>query len=261
MTAATRIAYGSHQEQVADLRVPAGAGPHPVLIMLHGGGFAAGPNLERLSPVCEDLTSAGIATWNVEYRRLEGTGGGWPQTWQDAGAAADFLAGLAEEHRLDLNRVAAFGHSAGAALSLWLAGRHRVPPFGVLSGDARVKVRAAIAAAGVCDLARDWPERLRATFNELMGGTPAEQPVRYAASSPIQLLPMRVPQLLIHGTADTTVPVGYSEEYVDAAKWSGDDARLVTIEGAEHPDIRDAASPHWPAVRAEIISFLGESLK
>jgi acetyl esterase/lipase len=71
MPTTTRYSYGSHSEQIADLTIPDGAGPFPVLIMLHGGGFAAGPTLERLTPLCEDLATVGLGTWNVEYRRLE----------------------------------------------------------------------------------------------------------------------------------------------------------------------------------------------
>ncbi|MFN0070773.1 MAG: alpha/beta hydrolase family protein [Chloroflexota bacterium] len=260
MTESKRFTYGSHTEQVADLTVPSGIGPFPVMIALHGGGFAAGPTLDRLRPICADLTGAGLATWNVEYRRLEGTGGGWPETWQDAAVATDFLQTIAEEHRLDLDSVLAFGHSAGAPLALWLASRNRAAMQDELGGAPSVLVRGAISAAGVCDFERDWPERLQAVFRELLGGAPDQQSERYAAVSPARLLPLGAPQLLIHGTADSTVPVRFSEEYVAAAQSSGDAARLVTIAGAEHSDVRDVTSPHWPAVRQAILEFANETL-
>ena len=101
MSTTTRYSYGSHAEQIADLTVPGANGPFPVLIMLHGGGFAAGPTLARLTPLCDDLAEARLATWNVEYRRLEGTGGGWPTTWQDAASATDILSSIATDQKLD----------------------------------------------------------------------------------------------------------------------------------------------------------------
>ncbi|HEX3245500.1 MAG TPA: alpha/beta hydrolase, partial [Chloroflexota bacterium] len=197
MTSTTRYAYGNHAEQIADLTIPEGDGPFPVLIMLHGGGFGAAATLERLTPLCSDLAKAGLATWNVEYRRLEGKDGGWPRTWQDAAAATDFLAGIADERGLELDRVAAFGHSAGAPLALWLASRASTTPSAELGSVPSVAVRAAISASGVCDFGRAWPPRLTAVFQELLGGSSTEVPERYAAISPVELLPIGVPQLLI----------------------------------------------------------------
>jgi acetyl esterase/lipase len=260
MSTTTRYCYGSHAEQIADLTVPDGNGPFPVLIMLHGGAFAAGPTIERLTPLCEDLASAGLATWNVEYRRLEGTGGGWPTTWQDAASATDFLSSIATDQKLDLNRVAAFGHSAGAPLALWLASRTSRPPLAELGGAPAVNVRAAISASGVCDFGRKWPERLQAVFRELIGGSPESVPDRYAAISPVQLLPIGAPLLLVHGTSDSTVPVRFSEEFVASARDAGDHVDLLVVDGAEHSDVRDVAATQWPAVRSALIDFVNSVL-
>jgi acetyl esterase/lipase len=260
MSTTTRYSYGSHAEQIADLTVPDGTGPFPVLIMLHGGGFAAGPTLERLTPLCADLATAGLATWNVEYRRLEGTEGGWPMTWQDAAAATEYLAELDQRNGLDLNRVAAFGHSAGAPLALWLGSRGGRATIQELGGAPTVTVRAAIAAAGVCDFGREWPERLQAVFHEIIGGSSTDVPERYAAISPVQLLPIGVPLLVIQGAADTTVPMSFSEEFAASARDAGDDATLLIVPGAEHSDVRDASSPHWPTVRSSLVEFLNRAL-
>jgi acetyl esterase/lipase len=260
MPTTTRYSYGSQSEQIADLTVPDGVGPFPVLIMLHGGGFAAGPTLERLTPLCEDLASAGLATWNVEYRRLEGTGGGWPMTWQDAAAATDYLAEIAGRHGLDLDRVAAFGHSAGAPLALWLASRANRTPPADLGGSPKVTLRAAIAAAGVCDFGRQWPDRLQAVFQEIIGGSAADVPERFAAISPVQLLPIGVPLLVVQGSADSTVPMSFSEEFAAAARAAGDDVSLFIADGAEHSDVRDVASSHWPQVRASLLAFLNRAV-
>jgi acetyl esterase/lipase len=260
MSTTTRYAYGSHGEQIADLTIPDGGGPFAVLIMLHGGAFGAAATLERLTPLCTDLATAGLATWNVEYRRLEGTGGGWPRTWQDAAAATDFLTVIADDRGLELDRVAAFGHSAGAPLALWLASRAGKTPSAELGGAPSVAVRAAISASGVSDFGRAWPSRLKAVFQELLGGSSTEAPERYSAISPVELLPIGVPQLLIHGTADSTVPLQYSKDYAATAQRAGDSVRLLAVEGAEHSDVRDVVAPQWPTVRAAILDFVKESL-
>src|SRR5262245_15355928 len=81
-----RITYGTDPLQFGELRVPSTPGPHPVAIVVHGGCWLAklgnmAPNavaLDNMRPVAAALTDAGIATWNIEYRRLGNEGGGWP---------------------------------------------------------------------------------------------------------------------------------------------------------------------------------------
>jgi acetyl esterase/lipase len=129
--AANRIAYGTGALQFGELRVPAGRGPHPVVIIIHGGCWVAklgklddrAVALDLVRPIAADLTAHGFATWNLEYRRLGNDGGGWPGTFQDIAAGADHLRQIAAKSQLDLSRVVAIGHSAGGHFALWLAAR------------------------------------------------------------------------------------------------------------------------------------------
>ena len=74
-----RIAYGNSRQQYGELRVPAGPGPHPIAIIIHGGCFkAAYANADYAAPIGDALKDQGIASWNIEYRRLGDPGGGWP---------------------------------------------------------------------------------------------------------------------------------------------------------------------------------------
>src|SRR5688500_15229650 len=74
-----RSAYGEDADQHGVLRVPAGPGPHPVVVLIHGGCFkAAYANASDLAAMGDSLKAGGIASWNVEYRRLGQAGGGWP---------------------------------------------------------------------------------------------------------------------------------------------------------------------------------------
>jgi len=242
--------YGPDRAQRADLYVPVGAGPHPVMALIHGGSWQARYGKVFMRWLAGDLIRRGWAVWNIEYRRL-GAGGGWPTTFEDVALAIDHLATLTDP-RLDLEHVSILGHSAGGHLALWAAGRPNLPPGapGALDGPPRVRPRLVISQAGVADLAgayRDWHGGVA---RALMGGAPDEVPERYAAGDPIRLLPLDMPVLLVHGVRDETVSVRLSRNYARAALAAGGAVELVEIEGPAgrhraHIDPRGAA---WAAV-------------
>ena len=248
--------YGSAVSQFGDLRLPEGSGPHSCAIVIHGGFWRARYDLEHVGHLCLALGEAGVATWNVEYRRVGEAGGGWPGTFGDVEHAARHLFAVASDHRIDRDRVVALGHSAGGQLALWLASRSAVA--GDLDRGAALPLRGVVALAGVLDLRRAWELGLsdRAVVG-LLGGTPAEVPGRYAAASPRELLPLGVRQVLIHGAEDEDVPVGMSEEYHAAAVASGDDADLVVLAGAGHFDPIDPGSRAWSSVSDAVLPMVG----
>lgn len=213
-----RLRYGTeHRDQRAEVWLPPGDGPHPVAVVLHGGWWRAHWTRTLLStrPIARDLSRRGYATYNVEYRRL-GDGGGWPHTFDDVLAAIDAIG--------DVDVV--IGHSAGGHLALYAA--------------AERPVKAVVALAAPSDLeASD-----EATVTELMGGTPAEHPDRYAKGSPVRRAPLGKPTLLVHGTRDDVVPPKRSRNYAKAA---GAEATLI------EPDCDHRAPIHprheaWRAV-------------
>ena len=257
-----RIAYGPGPCQFGDLRLPAGPGPHPLVVFLHGGWWRSQVPLDDAGHLCAALTKQGVATWNLEYRRIGETGGGWPSTFQDAAAGADHVRVLAQTYPIDLQRVIAMGHSAGGHLALWLAGRHRIPSGSPLRDVSGLSLRGVIPLAGAVDLRLcsemglgESPER-KLAVHELMGGTPAEVPERYAAASPGDLLPLGVRQILVHGTADDRVPYDLAERYVQVARERGDDATLVRLEGADHFDPVDPESSAFERVRHAVRELL-----
>jgi acetyl esterase/lipase len=255
-----RIAYGSGVQQFGELRLPPGAGPHPVAIGIHGGFWRARYDLAHFGHVCAALTAGGVATWNIEYRRLGDPGdpgGGWPGTFLDVARAADYLRELAPTYHLDLGRTISIGHSAGGQLAMWLAGRHRVARESAIWTADPLPLRAAVSLAGVLDLAR--AEELRLSENvtrQLLGGTPAEVPERYAAASPIPLLPLGVRQLVVSGTNDDTVPFEIAEGYARAAVAAGDPATLLALPGAGHFELIDPESVVWPSVFAAVLNMV-----
>jgi acetyl esterase/lipase len=240
-----RFAYGPSEVQFAELRVPAGAGPHPVVILVHGGYWRARYDLAHLGHLCEALTRQGVATWSLEYRRIGNPGGGWPGTLDDVRAGALYLKRIASERSLDLKRVVATGHSAGGQLALWLAKQQALALRGV------------VPLAAVSDLRRAWELKLSDTAaGEFLGGSPQEYPERYRAASPIEFVPLGLPQRILHGTRDEVVPIEMSRTYAAAAKRSGDDSKLIEIAGAGHFEPIDPRSTAWPIVKSAVLDLL-----
>ena len=232
--------YGSHPSQLGELFLPSGIGPHPVCVVVHGGYWRAQYDRSLMEGLCTDLSAHGVAAWNLEYRRV-GAGGGWPETFLDVAAGIDLLAGL--DAPLDLSRVAAVGHSAGGQLALWAAARR----------DAAVRLAGVVSQAGVHDLRE--ADRLGLGENAtapFMGGHPDEVPDAYADASPIERVPVGVPQLLVHGDADDVVPASQSTAYAEAAQEAGDEVDLVLRPGEDHFVHLDPAGGAW----ADVVRWL-----
>jgi len=253
-----RLHYGSDPLQFGDLRVPRGPGPHPAAIVIHGGFWRAKYDLEHAGHLCAALTRAGIATWNLEYRRIGNPGGGWPGTFKDVAMGADYLRNIAGKHNLDLHKVISLGHSAGGHLAVWLAARRRIPRGDVLASDSPLALRGAVSLAGVVDLRRAWELRLSdGVVEELMGGPPDKFGERYRTASPIELVPIGVTVRLLHGTEDSVVPIEISNGYQKAASWVRDNARLVVLPGADHFAVINPRSKDWPVVEKNARELLG----
>lgn len=255
---AARLFYGDDPLQFGDLRLPDGPGPHPLAIFIHGGFWRAEYALDYFGHACATLAAEGIATWNIEYRRIGNPGGAWPGTFLDVANAADHVRALADDDPLDKDRIVAVGHSAGGHLALWLAGRNRIPAGDVLHIDNPLRLRAAISLGGVADLRQAWELGLgEGVARELVGGTPEEYPERFAATSPADLLPLGVPQILIHGELDVPVPFATCQDYAARAAASGDDVTFIGLPDTGHFEIVDPRSAQWQRVQGAINQALG----
>jgi acetyl esterase/lipase len=239
-----RIPYGTDPYQFGELSRPPGSNRHPVVIVIHGGFWRSKYDLTYIRPVCESLMDAGLATWNLEYRRIGNSGGGWPGTLEDIAAGTEYLNSIASSFNLDLHRTIALGHSAGGHLALWLAARTKI-------------LRGAVSLAGVVDLRRAWELKLSNTVvADFLGGGPADVPDRYDSASPIELLPFGIPQKLFHGTDDTSVPFEISERFVRAARMRGDDAELITLQRAGHFELVDPLKREFRLVRETVLRLV-----
>ncbi|CAN5737710.1 alpha/beta hydrolase [soil metagenome] len=232
-----RIAYGDAPQQFGELRLPEGAGPHRVFVVIHGGCWLAEYDLTYITRLSAWLTEQGYATWTIEYRRLGDEGGGWPGTFRDVAAATDALRKIAETHPLNLEQVFTTGHSAGGQLALWLASRSRLAEGSELFVKEPMAIRAVLGLAAITDLASyriGAPKSCNASVEPLLGGTPEEVPERYAQTSPLERLPLGVPQVFIHGEQDPTVPIAAVRAYAAAAEKAGDRVHVLSLANAGH---------------------------
>ena len=244
-----RIAYGEGSLQFGELRLPKGAGPFPVAIVIHGGCWRAEYDHLHATPLAAALTAHGVATWTIEYRRIGDPGGGWPGTFEDVARATDHLRAIAPEFHLDLARVVAIGHSAGGHLALWAAARRTLPAGAPGASPEALPLRGVIGLAAIGDL-REYANGASWCMKSaplLMGGTPDSLPERYAIVDPSELLPLHVPVRLVHGTLDKIVPIAQSRAFAARAQSKGDDVRLVELEGEAHFDL---VAPHGKAFDA-----------
>lgn len=232
--------YGLDEAQEADLYLPPSM-QTPVVCLLHGGFWRMPYGRDQFSEVARDIVARGYAVWNIGYRRLGAPGGGWPGTLNDVASALDYLATLVSTGiELDLDRVVVVGHSAGGHLALWLAGHRQHCDLHL---PIHVRPVAAVGLAAIADLAGISELNAGAgAVNDMMGGNPDEFPDRYAAASPIALLPLGIKQLIIHGIDDAALPVELSRSYAAAARASGDDVTYLELADTGHMDFLDPGS-------------------
>jgi acetyl esterase/lipase len=257
-----RIAYGRDSLQFGELRLPAGASNDhraPIAIIIHGGcWFSPYASVRNSAPLADALAQSGVATWNVEYRRYDNPGGGWPGTFRDVADAADYLRPLATRYPIDTTRIVIAGHSAGGHLALWLASRHALDRTSPLFGGTPLSVRGVVSIGGIADL-REFYARERTTcgnpaVESLLGGTPDSVPARLREASPIERLPLGVPTVHLAGERDFIAPVAVRDAYVTAASARGDNARVITVVGDGH---FEAMTPYKAAGRAVIDAIRG----
>ena len=230
-----RIRYGNDPAQVGFLRIPDRPPPDrgfPVVVLMHGGFWAEPWDYTLMEDLAEGIDALGIATWNIEFRRLRGRGG-WPATFDDVRAAISHLEVLAADHRLNLESVVTLGHSSGGHLALWAA-RDDVttqPP-----------VDQAIGVAAITDL------KLTTASIGLLGGTPSEVPDRWAAAAP-SLDPERV--TLLHGARDEDVPLFAVDNAVAAG------VRVEVVSDADHFSPLTAGEPGYDEVLRLVAEIVG----
>lgn len=256
-----RIAYGPDADQFVELWAPAGKGPHPVVVLLHGGCWQRRvADLAYMNAAAQDLAKRGIAVWSVEYRGVDQPGGGYPGTFQDVAAGIDLLRQEAPRHDLDLRRVVALGHSAGGHLALWAAGRGNLAKASPLYAADPLKIDAVVSLAGLPDL-KGTPEAIDMVcgadiVGRLTGPSTAAHADVYADTSPVSLLPLGVPAVMIQGVFDEISPPWQGMHYRSLARAKGDQVEVVAIPGAGHFELVSPGAPAWEEIAGRIQAAL-----
>ena len=247
-----KVYYGEHPSQFGVLRLPENPEPHPVIVLIHGGFWQAKYNLDENNPIADDLTKRGFATWNIEYRRVGEERGLWTETFNDVIDAINYLSNIKESYLLDLSNVTVIGHSAGGHLALWLGSKNEVRNNDGIFNELFVSIRKVISLAGVTDLMKMWEiheqKGMKSHVANLLGGPPAEFYERYKLTSPVELLPIKIKQVLLHGELDSHVPVELSKEYFLKAVEKDCDIELFILRDIEHFKIIEPNSSAWTSV-------------
>ncbi len=242
-----RYAYGADAQQFCELTLPPADPPHPVIVLVHGGGYREMYDLRPLGAVVAALAEAGFAVWNIEYRRF-GNGGEYPAMFLDVAAAADLLRTVAAERGLDPGAVFIMGHSAGGHLALWLAGRPKVAAASPLYASEPLTIQGLVALAPLADVSHGSQSELSSdALLAVMGGTAKTAPDAYRNGCPGQLLPLNVPQILVVGEEDADM-LANAKRYIQSAQAAGDEARLIQLPAAGHFEIVATRTPAWSAV-------------
>jgi acetyl esterase/lipase len=221
-------------------------------------------DLEPFGEFAAALSKEGVATWTLEFRRVGNAGGGWPGTFQDVAAGADYVRELAKRYPLDLSRVIVVGHSSGGHLAAWLAARPRLAQDSVLYSEDPIRLHGLVVLAGVPDLREALTGRLRSgdkdcgeATRQIIGGMPDEVPDHFLQGSPIELLPFGVPQHNIVGDRDNPHRLDMIKRYTESARQAGDHVDLTILPGAGHFDVVSTSDTHWPKIRDTILAMAG----
>ncbi len=243
------------------MRLPDGDGPHPVVVFVHGGCWLADFDLTMAANLSGELAKAGIASWTIEYRRIGNEGGAWPGTMHDMSAAVEHLREIEKPYKLDLSRVVLMGHSAGGHLVLWYAAKSNLKKTSEFYSGSTLDIKGVVPLAAISNINTYRHEYDTQDCNTavpgLLGGEPEALPERVSQINPTQLLPLKVPVRMVHGSADVLVPLRQSTAFMLEARKTGDDVTLAVVDNAGHFDVIAPFSVAWRMVLRETKALLG----
>lgn len=235
-----------------DASIPDGAGPFPVAILVHGGGWGGGDKAVVHVPPTKPLTDADFVWFSIDYRLAPKHR--WPACMDDVRMAINWVKKHAAEFKGDPNRIALIGYSAGGHLAAYAAA----------TADDQSRPQALVVLAGPTDLVADCERRggvspaLQALFDHDIT-LDDEIRAKLHDASPLNHLTSKVsPCLLIHGTVDESVPYSQSENFRAKLQELGVPCELITIPGGSH------RIGEWddrlPGYEQEMVDWLNEQL-
>jgi acetyl esterase/lipase len=272
------VAYANHDgvELTGDLYLPAGAGPHPLIVNVHGGYWRRGSRdtFQHWGPY---LAERGIAGFTISYRLTKKSQSTYPGVIHDVRAAVQFMRGNAAQFKVNQDRFALWGNSAGAHLAAMVALAGDKPPFkdgypNDPHNAVSTKVKVLIGTYGIYDLIAQWKYSQIQNpgdnlVESLMGCSPMQNRKLYFDASPISYATLdnnKTAAFIIWGTEDDTVDYKtQSLEFLTALKQAEFQARPCVVHGAPHywlSDPIDEPGSHSGFVAPRLMRFLAERL-
>lgn len=255
------LTVGDGATDIVDVWLPDATGPHPVVLMVHGGCWQkAVADRTLMNYAAEDLRQRGLAVWNIEYRGVDEDGGGYPGTYQDVARAADALKDQAANYDLDLSRIAGIGHSAGGHLVTWLATRETLPEDSPLRSEDPLPLIGLINSGGLADLEASVQvtqfDCLGAIIDQLTGLPSEERANVFADTSPAQMLPVPGRFVSVSAAMDRISPPGLADEIAAKDQSAGGYGQAVIVPGNNHVDLIAPGTAAWDTQAALLEEML-----
>ena len=263
MTVQHNVVYAERDGQAlkGELYLPDGAGPHPVLVAVHGGGwkYADASFYSHWGPY---LAHHGYALFAINYRLVHGKDKLYPAAPDDARAALGFVRRQAAALHLDDNRLGLIGDSAGAQIAALAA----------LTDEGKPRLKALVGIYGIYDMAAQWQDDHAHRpdddiVGDYLGTTPQQAPALYADASPLMQIHAGAGSpavLLVWGTRDDRVDSkAQSKAFLKALQDKGYAAQALVMQGAPHYWASDPIKPgkNYPGYLApRLLHFLEQSL-
>jgi acetyl esterase/lipase len=239
VTVENDIEYSNPDNQHLQLnmaRPKAGDGPFPAVVCIHGGGFRAGTR-QGYDGLIRQLAQRGYVAVTVTYRLAPKYP--FPAAVYDCKAAVRWLRANAKKYRIDPERIAATGGSAGGHLAQFLGVTADVKEFEGDGGNPEQSSRVACVVNyyGPSDFTQSYGKSVDAAevLPLFLGGNLEQARRRHIVASPLYwVTPNAAPTLCVHGTKDNYVAHEQAVWIVDRLKAAGVEAELLTLEGAGH---------------------------
>jgi alpha-L-fucosidase 2 len=238
-----------------DAHIPEGAGPFGAVILVHGGGWSTGSKQATfIKPLFPVLDGSGLAWFSIDYRLSPKYQ--HPAAAEDVEQAIRYVKAHAREFRVDPNRLALMGESAGGHLVALVATHHQpdTEVAAVVDFYGAFNLEAMIAAKG----------QVSKGFRDFLGVSDLSEKSRAAmrqASAATFVKPGLPPFLLVHGTADQAVPYDQSVNFCAQLKSAGDRCDLYTVQDGIHGVINWEKNPSQHDYKSFVVNWLRETLR
>ena len=261
----TGIVYGqgSGANLLLDLYLPAGAGPHPIALYIHGGGWTEGSRVIG-KPACTALTNRGYLAASIDYRLADVAP--WPAQIDDCMAATKWLQTHGAEYGGDPTKIVVTGGSAGGQLALslacgWSEGGKLINGVPQQYPWPDNPIKACCSWYGPTDMSMlAKVPQLSQNLQEYLGATPEQRAISAPSASPLLYVDAKDPPVMfIHGTKDPLVPIEQSRKMYAALKAAGVPTNIIEVEGGSH-GIFLAKPPEQLKLLGQMIDWFDQQL-